>query len=120
MFSHLRHALSRFSSAVADFVAHPVVQLVVLVGCILWLVFGQSEAALASTLTIGGFLLTQMVLSEQRRRERALHLKIDELLLAVGGARDELAGAEQVSEDELRRLAANRDKVPSHVGGAAE
>ena len=111
MLPHLRRLLAHLSSAVADIAAHPVVQLAVLLGCFLWLIFGWSEAALASALTIGGFLLTQMVLSEQRRRERALHLKIDELLLAVGGARNELAGSEQATEDELRRLTIDRDEA---------
>ena len=113
---HLRRLLAHLSTAVADFAAHPIVQLGVIVGCILWLIFGWSEAALASALTIGGFLLTQMVLSEQRRRERALHLKIDELLLAMGGARDELAGAESATEDELSRLTQDREAARSRAG----
>ena len=69
-------------------------QVAVVLGCIGWWWIGGSETALASTMTIGGFVLTQMVLNQQRRREDALHLKIDELLHAIDGARDELAGTE--------------------------
>lgn len=100
----LRRAMARMSTVTAGIAAHPLVQVGVLVACILWLLLGQSEAALASTMTIGGFILTQMVLHEQRRRDNALHLKIDELLLAMHGARDELAGAEHAAEEEIERL----------------
>ena len=106
MVDMLRHILSRLSTVIADFAAHPIIQLGVLAACVLWLVLGKSEAALASTMTIGGFILTQMVLHEQRRRDNALHLKIDELLLAIKGARNELAGSEHAAEDEIERLRA--------------
>ena len=71
-----------------------------------------SETALASALTIGGFILTQMVLNQQRRRENALHLKIDEILLAMHGTRNEVAGIEQEAEEEIERLRAGRDAAP--------
>jgi low affinity Fe/Cu permease len=78
---------------VADAVAHPAVQL----------------GVLTSTMSIGSFLLTQMVLNQQRRRELALQIKIDELILAKSGARDELAGIERKTEDEIEQLRAGRD-----------
>lgn len=109
MFEKLRHVVGRVSAATATFAGHPAVQLSVLVACLGWLTFGKSEAALASTLTIGGFILTQMVLNQQRHRENALHLKIDELLVAVKGARNELAGSEKADEAEIERLRAGLD-----------
>ncbi|NIJ32444.1 low affinity iron permease family protein [Sphingomonas oligoaromativorans] len=60
-------------------------------------------------MSIGSFLLTQMVLNQQRRRELALQIKIDELILAKSGARDELAGIERKTEDEIEQLRAGRD-----------
>jgi low affinity Fe/Cu permease len=103
----LRPIIARLSTIIADFAAHPLVQLGVLAASVAWLVLGQSEAALASTMTIGGFILTQMVLHEQRRRDNALHLKIDELILAMHGARDELTGIEHAAEDDIERLRAD-------------
>lgn len=64
---------------------------------------------LASTVSIGGFVLTQMVLNQQRRRELALQPKIDELILAMKGARDEVVGIERKSEDEIEEIRAGRD-----------
>lgn len=48
--------------------------------------------------------LTQMVLNQQKRHDAALHLKIDELIHAMKGARDEIAGIENKSEAELEAL----------------
>jgi low affinity Fe/Cu permease len=104
MIEPLRQLLATLSTAAAEFAAHPLVQLGVLIASVGWLIVGGSEAALASTMTIGGFILTQMVLNQQRRRENALHLKIDELILAVKDARNEVAGAEHAAEEEIERL----------------
>jgi low affinity Fe/Cu permease len=103
------HGISRVSTTIADAVAHPAAQLGVLLVCILWWALGGSETVLASTVSIGSFILTQMVLNQQRRRELALQIKIDELILAKSGARDELAGIERKTEDEIERLRAERE-----------
>ena len=105
----LRQTMERVSTTLSNIAAHPLVQLAVLVLCLLWPLTGWSEATLASTLTIGGFILTQMVLNQQRRRENALHLKIDELLVSMHGARSELAGSEHAAEEEIERLRQGRD-----------
>ena len=109
MLNTLRRMLGRLSDLTANMAAHPIVQLGVLIGCAAWFVLGGSEASLGSAMTIGGFILTQMVLNQQRRRENALHLKIDEILVAMQGARSELAGAEHAAEDEIEELRAARD-----------
>ncbi|WP_267381095.1 MULTISPECIES: low affinity iron permease family protein [unclassified Sphingomonas] len=108
MLNELRHRLVTISTAASDFAANPLVQLGVLVGCVVWLVVGGTEDGLASALTIGGFVLTQMVLNQQRRRDNALHLKIDELIVAMQGARNEVAGVEHAAEEEIDRLRAER------------
>jgi low affinity Fe/Cu permease len=96
--------MARLSAVVADIAAHPVAQIGVLLGCVAWVMLGGSEARLASGVSIGSFVLTQMVLNQQRRRELALHVKIDELVRAKTGARDELAGIERKSEEEIEAL----------------
>jgi len=106
---NIRRGVDHVSTGISNFAAHPMVQVTVLATCAIWLAFGYSETALASVMTIGGFILTQMVLNQQRRRENALHLKIDELIVAVEGARNELTGVEQAAEDEIEKLRAGQD-----------
>src|ERR1700759_447194 len=95
MISPLYRATRHVSNLVADAAGHPAAQLGVLVLCIAWWALGGSETVLASSVSIGSFVLTQMVLNQQRRRELALQLKIDELILSKRGARDEVAGIER-------------------------
>ncbi len=100
--------MTHVSTVVANTAARPSAQILVLVCCFVWLVAGGSTATLASAASIGSLVLTQMVLSQQRRREIALHLKIDELILAKTGARDEVAGIERKTEEEIEELREGR------------
>jgi low affinity Fe/Cu permease len=109
MIRPLFHATRTVSTAVADAAGHPAAQLVVLLGCVLWWAMGGSEGSLGSALSIGSFVLTQMVLNQQRRRERALHLKIDELILSKTGARNEIVGIEQKTEEEIEEFRVEHD-----------
>jgi low affinity Fe/Cu permease len=113
MIARIHRWIGNLSGAVADFAGHAMVQLAVLVTSVTWLIVPGSEVALASTMTIGGFILTQMVLSQQRRRENAPHLKIDNLLVAMNGARSELAGAEHAPDEEIERLRDGRAALDS-------
>ncbi len=107
MIKPLFKATGTVSTYVADTAGHPAAQLLVLAGCVIWWAVGGSETSLSSAMSIGAFVLTQMVLNQQRRRERALHLKIDELILAKTGARNEVIGAEQKAEEEIDELRAD-------------
>ena len=101
--------MSHLSTVVADTAAHPAAQILVLACCVLWLTSGGGTATLASVASIGSLVLTQMVLNQQRRREIALHLKIDELILSKTGARDEVAGIERKTEEEMEEIRGGRD-----------
>ncbi len=109
MVNHVYRAMRTLSDGVADAAGHPAAQLGALVLCFAWWALGGSEAVLASSVSIGGFVLTQMVLNQQRRRELALQLKIDELILSKRGARDEVAGIERKTEAEIEDIRAGRD-----------
>ena len=108
------HRLYLLGCKVCDFIAnlagHPASIVVLIVLCLVWLVMTGSagQNSLTLILSILAITLTQMVLNQQRRSELALHLKIDELITALDGARNELAGIESADEDTLR--AARRDQ----------
>jgi low affinity Fe/Cu permease len=54
--------------------------------------------------TIITFLMVFLIQNTQNRDTRALHLKLDELLKGVEGARTGLVSLENLSDDELDRL----------------
>lgn len=106
--SNLGHAIS---TAVADAAAHPFCQLGVVGFCIIWWSSGLPTDILTATLSILAITLTQMVLNRQklredddRRRDVAMHAKLDELLRAEKYARKELAGIEELESEEIAAL----------------
>jgi low affinity Fe/Cu permease len=54
--------------------------------------------------TIVTFLMVFLIQHTQNRDAQVMHLKLDELIRAVTEARDELVDMEDLSDDELRRL----------------
>ena len=99
------------SSLVADLAANPLAQVGFVLLCVAWFWFGLNVNVLTAALSILAITLTQMVLNSQQERERdahrrdvALHAKLDELLLASRRARNELAGIEELEEDEIAKL----------------
>jgi low affinity Fe/Cu permease len=101
----------RISAAVAEISADPFAQVGFILLCVAWFAIGLNVNILTAALSILAITLTQMVLNSQGERERdahrrdiALHAKLDELLLASRRARDELAGIEELEEEEIEQL----------------
>lgn len=100
------------SDVVSDLAAHPFAQVAILLFCIAWFALGLSTNVLSAAMAILAILLTQMVLNKQNEREAdahrrdvAMHAKLDELLIASGHARNELAGIEDLEEDQIEEIA---------------
>jgi len=99
------------SAKAADIAAHPLAQIGFVIFCIAWFVFRLPVELLTASLSILAITLTQMVLNKQNERENdahrrdvAMHAKIDELVIASARARDEIAGIEDLEEEEIQRL----------------
>lgn len=54
--------------------------------------------------TIVTFLMVFLIQNTQNRDAKAVHLKLDELIRAVGPARNKLVDLEKLSDDELKTL----------------
>ena len=99
------------SSWVSDVAANPFAQLGVVVICVAWFALRLNTNVLTAVLSILAISLTQMVLNRQNEREAeahrrdvAMHAKLDELVLASKRARDEMAGIEELEEEEIEHL----------------
>jgi low affinity Fe/Cu permease len=110
--SWLVQAGDRLSEAIARTFAHPVMHIAVILFCCAWFLVGLPTDLLTAALSILAITLTQMVLNgqydreaEARRRDVAMHAKLDELIHATKRARDEMAGIEEeLDESEIREL----------------
>ena len=99
------------SERVAEVAAHPFAQAGFMLACVGWFVAAWRIDVLTAGLSILAITLTQMVLNRQQEREKeahrrdvALHAKLDELLIASRRARDELAGIEELEEEQIEAL----------------
>lgn len=101
----------RVSERTADFFAHPAAQVGVIIFSIAWFALHLNVEVLTAALSILAITLTQMVLNRQEEREKeahrrdvALHAKLDELVLSSKRARDEIAGIEELEEEQIHAL----------------
>lgn len=104
----------RVSDVGADIAGHPLAQIGMVLFCAAWFLLPlgrQATEILTLVLSVLAITLTQMVLNQQKRHEAALHLKIDELIHAMQGARDEVMGIETKSEAELEALRRTGDRA---------
>ena len=78
---------------------------------ILWLVTGPAfhfsdtwQLIINTATTVVTFLMVFLIQNTQNRDAKAMHLKLDELIRAVTGARNQLVDLENLSDDELKNL----------------
>ena len=107
------------SAHVAHIAGEPYAQIGLILFCILWFAIGWGQNALTTVLSILAITLTQMVLNQQaareldaHRRDVALHVKLDELILASHEARDEVAGIEELEVEEIAALRNGTNVTP--------
>src|SRR3982751_2291646 len=61
--------------------------------------------------TIVTFLMVFLIQNTQNRDSKALHLKLDELIRSAQGARNKLVNLEKLSDDDLKRMEGEFERV---------
>lgn len=61
--------------------------------------------------TIVTFLMVFLIQNTQNRDAKAVHLKLDELIRALKGARNHLVDLEKLSDDELAKLEKEFERI---------
>jgi low affinity Fe/Cu permease len=102
------HRFARRSSVILGSAWSFVAALVIIV---VWLITGPTfhfsdtwQLIINTATTIVTFLMVFLIQNTQNRDAKAVHLKLDELIRAIKGARNKLVDLEDLSEDELRAL----------------
>ena len=83
------------------------------------------QLVINTTTTIITFLMVFLIQNTQNRDTKAIHLKLDELLRGVSGARTSLVNLENLSDEELERLQKQFERLSEavsrrHRNGAQE
>src|SRR5262249_15807929 len=114
----LRDAFHNFAHLCAQVTGSVWAFLIACLVIVVWLVTGPIfnfsdtwQLVINTATTIITFLMVFLIQNTQNRDGRALHLKIDELLRAVGEARTGLVNLERLSEAELDDLEAEFERV---------
>ena len=101
----------RFATRASERFGNPSAFLLAVVIVIAWLVTGPifrfSDAwqlVINTATTIVTFLMVFLIQNGQNRDAKALHLKLDELIRAMKGARNHLVDLEECSDEELDQL----------------
>ena len=78
---------------------------------LVWIVTGPTfhfsdtwQLIINTATTIVTFLMVFLIQNTQNRDAKAMHLKLDELIRAVKGARNRLVDLENLSDEELKKL----------------
>ncbi|HXE51807.1 MAG TPA: low affinity iron permease family protein [Tepidisphaeraceae bacterium] len=119
-FSKVNEAFRRFAQAVSRGFGSPWMFILAAVVCAGWIVtgpiyhFSNSWQFFINDLTnVVTFLAVFLIQNTQNRDAKAIHLKLDELLRAVQGARTHLIDLEDLSDEELDHIERQFKKLRS-------
>lgn len=100
----------RFARATALAVAHPVAFMLAVLTVVVWAATGPMlhysenwQLIINTGTTILTFLMVFLLQNTQNRDSRAVQVKLDELIRAISGARNEMIDLENLSDEELTR-----------------
>lgn len=107
MSERFRHFAKRISEAFGSSWAF----LGALVAVVLWLASGHYfhysdswQLVINTGTTIVTFLMVFLIQNTQNRESKALHLKLDELIKAMRGARNSMIDLDRLSDDQIKSL----------------
>jgi low affinity Fe/Cu permease len=113
-----REGFRRFAQGISQTVGSPwafaLACLVVLAWAVTGPAFGYSDTwqlVINTGTTIVTFLMVFLIQNTQNRDARAVHLKLDELIRAMKGARNKLVNLEDMTDEELDKLHEQFEKV---------
>lgn len=112
---------ARFSRLVARWLAHPVAFVCALLSVLAWALCGPFfkysenwQLVINTGTTIATFLMVFLLQNTQNRDSKAIQVKLDELIRALNGARNELIDLENFTEEELERYSSEFAKIHQH------
>jgi low affinity Fe/Cu permease len=120
----MRDAFRVFAHRTAEWVGTPAAFMAAVALIVLWAVtgpmFGYSDTwqlVINTATTIITFLMVFLIQNTQNRDARAIHLKLDELLRGVKGARTAMVALENSTDEELAELQAEFDRLHRRLSG---
>ena len=109
--SQSRHPFATFSKWTAFATGHPFAFMGALCVIAGWALMGSYfhysdtwQLVINTCTTVLTFLMVFLIQNTQNRDSRAIHLKLDELIMAIKRARNKMIDLEEISDEELNKL----------------
>jgi low affinity Fe/Cu permease len=118
----MRDKFRKAAQAAAEVVGSPWALIAGVVITLLWLISGPFfhysdtwQLIINSTTSVVTFLMVFLIQATQNRDARVIHMKLDELIRALGPARNELVRMEGLTDDELDLLSAEFEQLQTQA-----
>lgn len=115
---------TQFAHSVASKAGHPLTFVIAVAAVLIWAASGPLfnfsdtwQLVINTSTTIVTFLMVFLIQNTQNRDTLALQVKLAELLIAMHGAKNRLAIAEDLGDDELLRLHREYQKKAGEMMG---
>jgi low affinity Fe/Cu permease len=120
---------SHLASRTADWMGHPGAFMTAAAVILLWAITGPIfhfsdtwQLVINTGTTIVTFLMVFLIQNTQNRDSKALHIKMDEIIRALDGARDQFIDAEDLDTSDLDRIREEfrqivKQALVEHTGG---
>jgi low affinity Fe/Cu permease len=116
----------KFAQSTADRIGSPWMFIAAIVITLLWAATGPLyhysdtwQLVINTGTTIVTFLMVFLIQNTQNRDAKAIHLKLDELIRAVGAARNKLIDLENLSDEELANLQQEFQRLRERVAAVS-
>ena len=127
LFCRIRDAFGVFARKTSNILGTAWAFVIALLVIVVWAVTGPTfhysdtwQLIINTGTTIVTFLMVFLIQNTQNRDAKAVHLKLDELIRALGPARNKLVDLEKLSDDELQALEGEFEKLRKKAEGAKE
>ncbi len=107
----IKNRFRYFARWTSDLVGMPAAFFIALLTVVVWLCSGPYfhfsdtwQLVINTGTTIVTFLMVFLIQNSQNRDSKAFHLKLDELIRGVRGARTELVDLEEMTDEELEKM----------------
>ena len=114
----MRKLFRDFATVTSEWVGSPIAFVLGVGLIVLWAALGPMfhysdtwQLVVNTTTTIITFLMVFLIQATQNRDARAIHLKLDELIRGVHGARTAMVALEKASDEELADLQAEFERL---------
>jgi low affinity Fe/Cu permease len=115
----------QFATAASRGMGSPLAFMIAAVAIVVWAAAGPFfdysdtwQLVINTATTIVTFLMVFLIQNTQNRDARAIHLKLDELIRGLQGARDRLVDLENMTDAELDALQQEFQRIRGRAGGA--